>query len=282
MTGTLFVVATPIGNLEDLTFRALRVLGEVDLIAAEDTRRTAKLLAHYKLHTPMISVREHNEAAASTRVVAKLLEGASVALVSDAGTPGIADPGARLVGEVRRHGIRVVPIPGASAVAAALSVAGLPSDQFVFMGFPPPAGSARTRWFEEFAKEPRLVVFFESPHRIAQTMQQLELVNRPIHVFRELTKVHESLVESPNMTPADVIATGEFTLVAGPIQPTLTEKPDVDAVFGLFRRLTSSGQFQHDEAIAMVAKVLDVPHGYVSKCVKKGKILVDQRTRSAP
>lgn len=282
MTGTLFVVATPIGNLEDLTFRALRVLGEVDLIAAEDTRRTAKLLAHYKLHTPMISVREHNEVAASARVVAKLLDGASVALVSDAGTPGIADPGARLVGEVRRRGIRVVPIPGASAVAAALSVAGLPSDQFVFMGFPPPAGSARTRWFEELAKEPRLVVFFESPHRIAQTMGQLELVNRPIHLFRELTKIHESLVESPNTRSADVIATGEFTLVVGPIASADGEKPGVEPVFGLFQRLVTGVGFERDEAVGIVAKVFDVSQTYVSKCVKKGKILVDRQTESSP
>lgn len=282
MTGTLFVVATPIGNLEDLTFRALRVLGEVDLIAAEDTRRTAKLLAHYKLHTPMISVREHNEATASARVVARLLEGASVALVSDAGTPGIADPGARLVGEVRRRGIRVVPIPGASAVVAALSVAGLPSDQFVFMGFPPPAGSDRTRWFEELAKESRLVVFFESPHRIAKTLEQLRLVNRPIRVFRELTKIYESLVESPNTASEKVIATGEFTLVAGPTPAASDSQPSLEAVFGLFQRLLAGGRFEHEEAVGMVAKVFDVSPAYVSKCVKKGKIWVDQRTKSAP
>jgi 16S rRNA (cytidine1402-2'-O)-methyltransferase len=282
MTGTLFVVATPIGNLEDLTFRALRVLGEVSLIAAEDTRRTAKLLAHYKLHTPMISVREHNEAAASVRVVARLLEGASVALVSDAGTPGIADPGARLVAEVRRHGIRVVPIPGASAVAAALSVSGMPSDQFVFMGFPPASGSARTRWFETLAMEPRLVVFFESPHRIRQTMQQLASVNRPIMALRELTKVHESLVESPNNDLADIVATGEFTLIAAPLLPHDEDKPDVSLVFRLFRRLTTGDSFEHDEAIAIAAKVFGVSAAYVSKCVKKGKILVNQRNASLP
>ena len=139
MPGTLFVVATPIGNLEDFTFRGVRTLREVDLIAAEDTRRTAKLLAHYDIKKPVVSLREHNEVRESTRLVARMLAGENVALVSDAGTPGIADPGARLVAAARASDVRVVPIPGASAVAAALSATGLPGDQFLFLGFAPSA-----------------------------------------------------------------------------------------------------------------------------------------------
>src|SRR5262245_47875860 len=166
MAGTLFVVATPIGNLEDLTFRALRTLKEVDLIAAEDTRRTSNLLARYEVRKPLVSLREHNEHRESDRLVAQLLAGKSIALVSDAGTPAISDPGALLVRRARSRGVRVVPIPGPSAVAAALSVAGLTSEHFVFMGFPPSSGKARSAWFESARIETRPIVFFEAPHRI--------------------------------------------------------------------------------------------------------------------
>jgi 16S rRNA (cytidine1402-2'-O)-methyltransferase len=162
MPGTLFVVATPIGNLEDLTFRALRTLKEVDLIAAEDTRRTSKLLAHYEIRKPLVSVREHNEAKSAARLVERLAAGESIALVSDAGTPGIADPGARLVAAVRAAGLPVIAIPGASAVAAAISICGFDASEFVFMGFPPPGGTARADWFERLDAETRPVVFFEA------------------------------------------------------------------------------------------------------------------------
>ena len=148
MPGLLFVVATPVGNLEDLTFRALRVLREVDLIAAEDTRRTAKLLAHYDVRTSVVSLHEHNEFREAPRLVRRLESGTNIAVVSDAGTPAIADPGARLVRLARAHGIKVVPIPGASAVTAALSVAGVTEPEFVFAGFPPSHGKAREDWFE--------------------------------------------------------------------------------------------------------------------------------------
>ena len=160
MPGTLFVVATPIGNLEDLTFRALRILKEVALIAAEDTRRTAKLLAHYEIRCPMVSLHEHNEFREAPGLVARLAGGISVALVSDAGTPGIADPGARLVSLARAAGVPVVPIPGASAVATALSATGLEGREFVFMGFVPPRGREREEWMERLVAEPRIVVLF--------------------------------------------------------------------------------------------------------------------------
>src|SRR5690349_17707575 len=166
MPGTLFVVATPIGNLEDLTFRALRTLREVDLIAAEDTRRTAKLLAHYEIRKPMVSLHEHNEHREAPRLVERIAAGTSVALVSDAGTPGISDPGEQLVRLARERGLTVTPIPGPSAVMAALSVSGQPASEFVFMGFPPHSGKARSDWIGRLANESRTVVAFESPHRI--------------------------------------------------------------------------------------------------------------------
>src|SRR5688572_7989980 len=161
MAGTLFVVATPIGNLEDLSFRALRTLKEVDLIAAEDTRRTAKLLAHYAIRKPMVSLREHNERRETPKLLARLQAGSSVALVSDAGTPGVSDPGQHLVRSAREAGIAVSPIPGPSAVMAALSASGEPGDEFVFMGFIPRSGALRTRWLAALQAEPRTVVFFE-------------------------------------------------------------------------------------------------------------------------
>ena len=213
----LYVVATPIGNLEDITFRAVRTLGEVDLVAAEDTRRTAKLLTHYRISRPMVSLREHNEHRETPRLVARLAAGASVALVSDAGTPGISDPGARLVRATRDAGIRVVPIPGPSAVVAALSASGYPADRFRFLGFPPATGQARTEWFRALAREADTVVFFEAPHRIERSLSDLAewLVNRPYTCVREVTKVHEELVDKP-MSVAPIPAIGEFTIVIGP------------------------------------------------------------------
>jgi 16S rRNA (cytidine1402-2'-O)-methyltransferase len=173
MAGTLFVVATPIGNLEDVTFRALRILREVRLIAAEDTRRTAKLLAHYEIRTSVVSLREHNEVRETPRVLARLEAGENVALVSDAGTPVVSDPGARLVRAARDRHLRVVPIPGPSAVVTALSASGFPADQFVFAGYPPSSGEDRQRWMEALQREARVVVFFESPHRIRRTLDDL-------------------------------------------------------------------------------------------------------------
>src|SRR5580765_2190222 len=155
MPGTLCVVATPIGNLEDLTFRALRTLREVDVIAAEDTRRTAKLLAHYEIRKSMVSLHEHNETRESPRLVARMLTGESIALVSDAGTPGIADPGATLVSAARAAGVPIVPIPGPSAIAAALSVSGVSGSEFLFAGFPPSSGQAREEWLDQVGQERR-------------------------------------------------------------------------------------------------------------------------------
>jgi 16S rRNA (cytidine1402-2'-O)-methyltransferase len=277
--GTLYVVATPIGNLEDLTFRALRTLREVDLIAAEDTRRTAKLLNHYEVRKPMVSLREHNEAREAERLVAKLLDGQNIAVVSDAGTPGIADPGARLVRISRERGVRVVPIPGPNVIAAALSVSGLETDQFVFMGFPPSTGADRGRWFEQLALEERPAVFFEAPHRVARTLKDIQeqLVNRPIHIYRELTKIHETLVICHiDYESQQVPAKGEFTVVVEGRQAAPEKALDPKHAAYLFGRLTDLAEFSAQEAYQMIGSLCGVSERRVVKAVKKGRILVNR------
>src|SRR5690242_16233706 len=169
MPGTLFVVATPIGNLEDISARALRVLRDVAAIAAEDTRRTAHLLARYAIATPTTSLHEHNEAKKTAALVARLERGESLALVSDAGTPTISDPGQRLIRAALDAGIRVEPIPGPNAVLAALAGSGLPADRFTFLGFPPTRSSDRERWLDDLRSIAHTVIFFESPHRLRVT-----------------------------------------------------------------------------------------------------------------
>src|SRR5215204_4173550 len=192
--GVLFVVATPIGNLEDMTLRAIKVLKLVQLVAAEDTRRTGILLRHFQIDTPILSVHEHNERARVEQIIARLSKGESVALVTDAGTPGISDPGAMLVAAIRAAGFTVEPIPGASAVVAAISASGVSSRGFTFLGFPPIRSKDRKIWFDALsaACKARLVVFFEAPHKIQKTLSELAVsVDRPIIVARELTKLHE-------------------------------------------------------------------------------------------
>lgn len=287
MLGTLFVVATPIGNLEDLTFRALRVLGDVELIAAEDTRRTSKLLAHYKIRRPLVSLREHNESRESARLVARMLAGTSVALVSDAGTPAIADPGARLVHAARTAGVPVVPIPGPSAVAAAVSVSGFPLNEFVFMGFPPRTSTARQAWLERLAADARTVVFFEAPHRIRKTLEQgaQYFGIRQILVIREMTKIHESYVVHPNSAvypDLEMIPRGEFTIVVGPASTILRPLPDAPAVLDCFDRLTNKAGFGEDVALAMTTRWFGISEQAAKKLVKKGKILVKQHIDNAP
>ena len=198
MAGTLFVVATPIGHLDDITVRALRVLREVALVAAEDTRRSGNLLRHFGIPTRIVSLHAHNERSRAPQILARLQQGDSVALVSDAGTPGISDPGAELVRLAREHGIRVEAIPGASAVSAAVSVAGLDDTAFVFMGFAPIRSKDRkigSRGCSQF-HQTAAVVCFEAPHRVLRTLGELGvLVKRPILVFRELTKLHEETLQ---------------------------------------------------------------------------------------
>ncbi len=195
MSETLYVVATPIGNLEDITLRALRVLREVALIAAEDTRHTRKLLARYEIETPLWSFHEHSPPARLQQILQRLQSGESVALVTDAGTPGISDPGASLVKAAHEAGIPVVPVPGASAVTAALSVSGFTAARFRFEGFPPRRAGARKRFFEAFQEEDAPIVLFESPHRLLDTLQTaLEVLgDRPVVICREMTKQFEQI-----------------------------------------------------------------------------------------
>ncbi|HFD81076.1 MAG TPA: 16S rRNA (cytidine(1402)-2'-O)-methyltransferase [Gammaproteobacteria bacterium] len=199
-SGVLYVVATPIGNLADLSARAAGILGSVDLIAAEDTRRSGRLLQHLALQTPMIALHEHNEREQAPRLVEQLRVGQSLAMISDAGTPLISDPGFNLVRLARQAGIRVVPVPGPSALLCALSAAGLPTDRFVFEGFLPARASARRARLEQLADEPRTLVFYESSHRIVDCLADMvELFGgeRPAVLARELTKQFETFIDAP-------------------------------------------------------------------------------------
>ena len=216
------MVATPIGNLEDITYRAVRVLKQADLIACEDTRHTAKLLQHYGIDKPTVSYHEHNEAARAEELVAKLKQGLSVAQVSDAGMPGISDPGYRVIKLAIERGISVVPVPGPSALIAALAASGLPTDSFEFHGFLPAKSGQRRSLLESLADSQNTVVVYEAPHRIVETMQDIvELLGaeRPVVLARELTKMHEEFVRG---TATEVLARvqahepkGEITLLIG-------------------------------------------------------------------
>lgn len=221
-TGCLYLVATPIGNLEDITLRALRVLKEADLIACEDTRQTQKLLQHYAIHKEMVSYHAHNELTRAPELVIQLEEGAQVALVSDAGTPVVSDPGHRLVVLCLRHHIPVVPIPGPSAFVAALAASGLPTDEFLFVGFLPPRAGARRKKLDVLKSEPRALVLYEAPHRLAETLSDAAdiLGSRQAVVAREVTKIHEEFLRGSLAELRDAAhkraPRGEITLMIGP------------------------------------------------------------------
>lgn len=218
--GTLYVVATPIGNLEDMTFRGVRILQTVDLIAAEDTRHTGKLLQHFQIKTPQLSYHEHNREQRLPELLTKLAEGQDIALVSDAGMPGISDPGSDLVKACIEAGIPVVPIPGATAAVTALVAAGLPTEQFVFEGFLPTSSKERQERLEFLRAEPRTLIFYESPHRLRQTLQDLADYLEPLRMIviaRELTKLHEEFwrgtIREAILHYNQYEPRGEFTLV---------------------------------------------------------------------
>ena len=200
VVGSLYVVATPIGNLDDISARALKVLRDVSLIAAEDTRHSLRLMQHFGITTPLGACHEHNERDEGSRFIQRLLAGEDVALISDAGTPLISDPGYHLVRQARAAGVRVIPVPGACALIAALSAAGLPSDRFIFEGFLPAKAVGRRSRLELLKEEPRTLIFYEAPHRILECLQDLELVfgpDRPALLARELTKTFETLKGLP-------------------------------------------------------------------------------------
>ena len=261
MSGILYVVATPIGNLEDITLRALRILRDVSLIAAEDTRRTARLLQHYSISTRTTSLHEHNERNRTPALIARLQRGESIALVSDAGTPLISDPGRFLVESARNAGIRVEAIPGPSAVMTALSMSGFEACEFVFLGFPPSRSGAREKWLGRLKGETRLAVFFEAPHRIRATIEALGRViglDRTIAVGRELTKKHENMVIQPISTVFSSLSNpmGEYTVLIPPIglvtQPIMSVP---DRVIGdEFGDMTNLSAIKPRDAMKMLAE----------------------------
>ncbi len=278
MPGTLFVVATPIGNLEDITARALRVLGEVAIIAAEDTRRTAHLLARYAIATPTTSFHEHNERKKAPALIARLRRGDSVALVSDAGTPTISDPGHGLIRDAIDAGIRVEGIPGPNAALAALAVSGLPSETFTFLGFPPTRSKDRTKWFEVLKTAGRTVVFYEAPHRIGETLEQIRLAvgDCEVVVGRELTKAHEELVRGPISSVVGRLEhpVGEFTVVVdiGQItEITTAALPGGPSLLIELGEITLSSGLSRRRAINALARKYQRPPNEVYEAVEAAK-----------
>jgi 16S rRNA (cytidine1402-2'-O)-methyltransferase len=258
MPGTLYIVATPIGNLEDLTFRALRILKEVDLVAAEDTRHSRKLFQHYGITTSLTSYFEHNESLKAERLLETLHQGKSVALISDAGTPGIADPGYRLVSRCRAEGISVEAVPGPSAIIAALSIAGLPTDRFTFEGFLPAKAQTRRQTLQRLREEERTVVLYEAPHRLLAALADIDTElgqNRTVAVARELTKLHEELFLGSadeayrHFSPQPV--KGEIVLLLAPAPPR--EKP-AESVRDALRRWQVETDLPMREIVKQVAK----------------------------
>jgi 16S rRNA (cytidine1402-2'-O)-methyltransferase len=256
MPASLYLVATPIGNLEDITLRALRVLKEADVIACEDTRQTGKLLSHFGIDRPTVSYHEHNEAARTQELLARLEAGAQVALVSDAGTPLISDPGYRLVTAAIAAGIPVVPVPGASAVLSALAAAGLPTDAFRFCGFLPVKSTQRRKALESLRAETCTLIFYEAPHRILDTLSDIAalLGDRPVVVARELTKFYEEFLRgTAEQVRAQLAARpavkGEITLLIGKGAPVVATTSMEEAV----RELEEKGIPRMD-AIKQVAR----------------------------
>jgi 16S rRNA (cytidine1402-2'-O)-methyltransferase len=263
LTGILYLVSTPIGNLEDITLRAVRVLREADLIACEDTRQTRKLLDHFGIAKPAVSYHEHNEAARSADLVEKIQSGASVALVSDAGTPLISDPGYRVVRAAIDAGIPVVPIPGPSAALSALAASGLATDSFRFCGFLPPRETQRRKLLERLRSEDCTLIFYEAPHRIVETLADVAALfnERPVVVARELTKLHEEFLRGKARSLCKELSArpsikGEITLLIGK-----AVEPEVDSAVQPeeeVRALEQQGIPRMD-AVKQVAKARGIP-----------------------
>ena len=261
--GCLYLVGTPIGNLEDITLRALRVLKEADVIACEDTRHTQKLLNHYEIHKELVSYHEHNEMTRSSQLVMQMEQGAKVALVSDAGMPLVSDPGYRLVSLCVRHKIPVVPVPGPSAILAALAASGLPSDEFLFVGFLPARGAERRRALEHLRLDERTIIFYEAPQRVAECLADaLEILgDRPACVARELTKLHEEFVRGKLSETAARFAKeparGEITVLLGPPDSTATGARQRESTQSLADRvdeLIRQAKLDRKEALKLAAK----------------------------
>jgi 16S rRNA (cytidine1402-2'-O)-methyltransferase len=265
MAGTLFVVATPIGNLDDLTFRAVEVLSRVALIAAEDTRRTRKLLARHGLSTPITSCHAHNEAGKTPALIRRLQDGDDLALVTDGGTPGVSDPGPLLVRRAASEGVAVVPVPGASALVALLSVAGLPADAFVFHGFLPHRAGERRRALETMRADRRTQVFYDSPQRIAATLAQAAEVlgARRAAVGRELTKVHEEILRGTLPELAETLSgrdtvKGEITVALEGRRAGESADAPEDPVVVVFRRALEDEDGDRRAAVRRTAREMGI------------------------
>jgi 16S rRNA (cytidine1402-2'-O)-methyltransferase len=257
MAGLLYLVATPIGNLEDITYRAVRLLREADLIACEDTRQTRKLLDHYEIHKPTISYHEHNEAERAAELASRMAAGAVIALVSDAGMPLVSDPGYRLVRAAIELDIPVQAIPGPSAALTALAASGLPTDAFRFGGFLPSKQGQRAKALEALAEEQATLIFYEAPHRILEALEAIELAlgPRPVVVARELTKIHEEFVRGTAAEVRAILAArdsvrGEITLLIGKATAPAPDDTPIDVAV---ERLIESGTARMD-AIKQVAR----------------------------
>ena len=276
---TLYLVATPIGNLEDITLRALRTLKEVELIACEDTRQTQKLLNHYEIATRTISYHEHNELTRSAELIMRLEQGSSIALVTDAGMPGISDPGFRLVSLAIRHHIRVVPIPGASAFLSALVASGLPTDAFRFSGFLPVKSGQRRKLLESIKDSPRTQIFYEAPHRAIESLEDIVDVlgsARHVVIAREVTKLHEEFLRGQagevllNLKSREEVR-GEITLLIGKPEehgaPVVEQKNARTRV----RELMKAESLDEKEAMKRVAKEMGISKSEVYRELQKGK-----------
>jgi 16S rRNA (cytidine1402-2'-O)-methyltransferase len=258
----LYLVATPIGNLEDVTLRALRILKEVDQIACEDTRHTLKLLGHYNIQKPLISYHEHNELTRAPELVVAMEQGAQVALVSDAGVPLVSDPGYRLVTLCLRHHIPVIPIPGPSALLAALSASGLPNEEFLFAGFLPARSGERRRALERLRIEDRTIIFYEAPHRIEETLADAHeiLGDRPACIAREVTKIHEEFrrgsLSALAASQAEKPARGEITLLIGPVPPnqSAAHRDTSQSLADRVEELIRQAKLDRKDALKLAAK----------------------------
>ena len=260
--GCLYLVGTPIGNLEDITLRALRILREVDQIACEDTRHTRKLLEHFDIRKPLVSYHEHNEARRAAGLLSALDQGAKIALVTDAGTPLISDPGYELVSLCQQHGIPVVPVPGPCALLAALSASGIPCEEFMFVGFLPSRQGQRRRALERLRPEERTIVFYEAPHRLADCLADaLEILgDRPACLAREISKLHEEFQRGRLSELAETVREkpprGEITLVLGPPQnrPAHVSQENIVSLAQRVEDLIRESKLDRKEALKLAAR----------------------------
>ena len=279
LTPALYLVATPIGNLEDITLRALRVLKEADLIACEDTRQTQKLLTHYSISTRTVSYHEHNEMTRARELVLELERGARVALVTDAGMPGISDPGFRLISLAIRHHVQVVPIPGPSAFLAALVASGLPTDSFRFSGFLPQKSGQRRQLLESIKESPRTQVFYEAPHRVKEALEDIVEIlggERSLVIAREVTKVHEEFLRGRAGEILQILNSrdeikGEITLLIGKAEESATKVEPRATVRQRLEQIMAEEKLDEKAALKRIAREMGVSKSRAYRELQRSK-----------